>query len=353
MVVDELIRHIELLLVSNDCVVVPGLGAVIAHSVPARFDDCGLCLMPPARTFTFNAGLTQNDGLLLSSISRAKSISYDAARRFVSMAVDDMHRQLSSSGSLSLGKVGALSLDPAGSLLFTPNRPVCFSPSYMWLQPLRLQSVNDLVRNREAVVSGNDYKISPLRRYVVRAARVAASLALLLALGFMLSTPIQFKDAQYASFGIENFKSSGTDDRLSDSEFFRRPGESSSALVIVLGCHSDASEVADTASHNAYKRSRQTVERRYSLTDNIPNIISETEQVRFNPDDKYCLVVASLASEAEALKYVEKSKNNQLGILAKDGRYRVYAATGETSRQAQSHAKTLADRYPGAWVCRK
>lgn len=37
-VVNELERHIEILLLSNDCVIVPDFGGFMAHHVDARYD---------------------------------------------------------------------------------------------------------------------------------------------------------------------------------------------------------------------------------------------------------------------------------------------------------------------------
>lgn len=354
---NEIIRHIEYLLVTNDCVVIPGFGAVIAHSIPARLDETAGCLMHPYRTFTFNAGLTQNDGLLLSSIARSKGVSYEVARHFVTTEVDAMQRQLSTAGYIRLGKIGQLTVGSEGSLSFKPSTAACFSPSFMWLDNLELQTVSDLAKIRE--LSNEQHETLVKRKsfafYATRFAKLAASLAVLIALGIAFSTPINIENAQYASFGIDNFKVHNSDN-VANSNFVRRPGESTSALVLVLDRHSDAEEVADTASHNAYLRSRQAskvdADKVASVTDDA-DAKQVTAQLRFNQDDKYCLVVASLASEAEALEFVEKSKNNQLGILSKDGRFRVYAATGETIRQAQSAVEILGDRYPGAWVCRK
>ena len=71
--------------------------------------------------------------------------------------------------------------------------------------------------------------------------------------------------------------------------------------------------------------------------------------------DKYCLVVASLPSRKLAEDYISKSSESNLSILEKDGRFRIYALTGETVSQTMSQAKMtgLMSRYPKAWVCRK
>ena len=63
----ELSRHIEILLLENDCVVVPELGGFIAHYQPARYVEDEGIFLPPMRTIGFNPQLTMNDGLLAQS----------------------------------------------------------------------------------------------------------------------------------------------------------------------------------------------------------------------------------------------------------------------------------------------
>lgn len=349
---NEIVRHIEYLLTGSDCVVIPGLGAVIAHSLPARCDDSGLHMLPPRRTFSFNASLTHNDGMLAASLARSKSVTFEAARTIVAAEVESMRDELHRTGLLSLGIVGRLRFSAeSGAMSFepSPSSSSMLSPAFMWLPQIELQSVGSLARARAAAQGDNAAGRSrTLSFYFGKAARVAASLALLVALGFVLTTPIKVEQAQYASLGIENFKASSPEKaETRSSELIRRPGELNSEIKLYIYNNSDACETVDTAAHAAYVRQRkaETAARSVAAT--------ASDQLRFNPDDRYCLVIASLTSEADALEFIDNSKLNNTGILAKDGRYRVYAATGSTSREAQSAAAVFADRYPNAWVCRK
>ena len=63
----ELARHIEILLLENDCVIVPELGGFIAHYQPAYYAESDNIYFPPMRTIGFNPQLTMNDGLLVQS----------------------------------------------------------------------------------------------------------------------------------------------------------------------------------------------------------------------------------------------------------------------------------------------
>mgnify|MGYP003287733752 CR=1 FL=1 len=73
----NLARHIELLLRDNDCVILPGFGGFIAHTVPAYYASEEHLYYPPTRNISFNASITMNDGLLaqpmmLSAATKSK-----------------------------------------------------------------------------------------------------------------------------------------------------------------------------------------------------------------------------------------------------------------------------------------
>ena len=343
---NEIIRHLEYLLVANDCVVIPGLGAVIAYTVSAKVGEDGCYITAPGRTFSFNSMLTHNDGMLTASLARARAISFDVARSVIANGVEQMRRELAAKGRLSLGCVGALVMTD-DILSFEPGRSNVLSPVTMWLPQIKLRQLGDIAREREAIAEASNRKKGRILTYAARIGRVAASLALLLALGAILSTPIKVENAQYASLGIENFRPVDKPE-ASKASLIRRPGEASSPLVLVVNRFDDAVEIADTAAHNEYIRERRTALPIVSATAD-----REPSALRFDENDRYCLIVASLPNEAEAQKYIEQSRDARLGVLAKDGRYRIYAATGETLHQAHNTANELSERYPGVWVCRK
>ena len=77
----QLQRHIEILLLSHDCVIIPGFGGFIAHHVDARYDADDRLWLPPYRTLGFNPQLTLNDSLLVQSYVEAYDMSYPDALR--------------------------------------------------------------------------------------------------------------------------------------------------------------------------------------------------------------------------------------------------------------------------------
>ena len=79
----ELARHIERLVLRNNCVIVPGLGGFVTQYVPARYVEEENILLPPCRTVGFNPQLTLNDGLLVQSYMQTYDTSFPEAARIV------------------------------------------------------------------------------------------------------------------------------------------------------------------------------------------------------------------------------------------------------------------------------
>lgn len=349
---NQIIRHIQFLLVSNDCVIVPGLGAIIAHYMPARYDETKALITPPARAFSFNPGLDHNDGLLVASYARAKSLSYDAALRIVTAEIDDMRRRLASDGRLVLDHIGCLTLDSEGRMAFDTSGSRALSPAFAFLPEMRLRSVETLLRQRELAEAAQTSLTSAgkSRKYFGYIARIAASIAVMIGLTIILTTPLGLDDAQKASFGIDSFKSAKPS--VQTESMFTNHGESSSALVLVINRHPDAVETVDTAAHNSYIRSRIVSKNNLSAIDvNPENVIGKSAGT--GNSGPYCLVVASLASQNEADRYLASKNDPSLRVLKSGGRYRIYAATAPDSESAGKTASLLSDKYPGVWVCRK
>ena len=94
----ELERHIEILLLSNDCVIVPDLGGFMAHHLEARYDDEECMFLPPQRTLGFNPQLKLNDSLLAQSYVEAYDISYPEAIRRIEAEVAEVRQYLDNAG---------------------------------------------------------------------------------------------------------------------------------------------------------------------------------------------------------------------------------------------------------------
>lgn len=142
----ELNRHIEILLLDNDCVIVPGLGGFMAHHVDARYDEADGVFLPPLRTLGFNPQLKLNDSLLVQSYVEAYEISYPEALRRIETEVDELKQRLENEGSYELDDIGTLSVNAEGNYVFEPCEAGILTPSLYGLSSFEMKPlVSDVV----------------------------------------------------------------------------------------------------------------------------------------------------------------------------------------------------------------
>lgn len=121
-------RHIEILLLDNDCVIVPGLGGFMAHHVCARYYPDTQTYLPPLRQLGFNAQLRINDSLLAQSYIEAYDISYPEALRRIEEEVVELKQMLHNQGYCELNDIGILRLNIDGNIEFEPCEAGILTP---------------------------------------------------------------------------------------------------------------------------------------------------------------------------------------------------------------------------------
>ena len=149
----ELERHIEILLLSNDCVIVPDLGGFMAHRVSARYDENDHLFLPPLRTLGFNPQLKINDSLLAQSYVEAYDISYPEALQRIEDEVNELKMHLDTEGTYELNDIGVLSRNDEGNYLFTPCEAGVLSPDLYALGSFEMEPLNGAIRKVPAQVS--------------------------------------------------------------------------------------------------------------------------------------------------------------------------------------------------------
>jgi cell division septation protein DedD len=137
----ELDRHIEILLLSNDCVIIPGLGGFMAHHVSARYDENEHLFLPPLRTLGFNPQLKMNDSLLVQSYVEAYDLSYPEALRRIEDEVDELKQHLENEGSYELNDIGLLAVNDEGNYVFTPCEAGILTPELYGLGTFEMESL--------------------------------------------------------------------------------------------------------------------------------------------------------------------------------------------------------------------
>lgn len=312
-------RHIQYLVTTTDCVILPGWGGLIAVHTPAEVTE-NSCFIAPRRLVVFNPSLCHDDGRLAMSVSRRQHIPYEKARAEIAAEVDAMRAEYEATGMVTIPRIGSWRRSQEGSMIFTAHPGGVAAARYAYLPALPLPYAATESQTEEEVP---DVNIMRYRRDGLgwKILRYAALLAILLGLTLTLSTPINvsFHDRpDFASLGAQpSFNTS-----VEETEETDYP-----PLVIALP--DSALAVAPVAA----------------------KVASETPQ-----EPRCYLIIGSFPSLTAAEQWITKRPETGLEIIEHKGKYRVYAATGQTVEEAMALKadKEFAKRHPDAWVyCRR
>jgi hypothetical protein len=357
----ELERHIEILLLNNDCVIVPDLGGFMAHYSEAHYDDRDQMFLPPMRTLGFNPALKMNDSLLAQSYIEAYDISYPEAILRIEDEVSELRQHIENEGSYELNDLGILKMNEYGNYEFEPCEAGILTPTLYGLstvemeplanmtssfveaktRPIKVESIleNDAKETvheekaQEVEMSstyfkdGNDDKVhipvSVLRNIMAAAIAIFGF--------FLISTPLNNGSSKEMS--MLNF----------DTETLTRilPKATIQGNAEVKGMK--ASEVHNDA---VVKYDNET-------TDNINKEIVSVERERTVP--YYTIVLASQVSKKNASLYVEKLHKagfNEAKIFTSHSSTRVIFNRYKTEAEAYNALREMREytEFHEAWV---
>lgn len=340
---NNVIRHIEYLVHRHDCVVMPKWGAFIANYKPACYDEKLGLMYPPVRELSFNAEVDYNDGLLATSIARKNAISFSQASRIVEEEISSMKQQLNLDGEISLGKVGRFIRQDEVSVIFEPTTNQSATQNFGFTT-LSIRQLSDKVRT-DAVNTGRIElpKYGRLSRIGLRAAKIAAVAAIVAGVSLILLRPSLFnRHDDMASIAPVIAQKSVQTSSLPSIE-------QSKALYITLPHEKSEKEI------KADDDNKVIVENKDSFGEgNATKPVDDNKKgLRLNSNDRYCLVVASLPSPELAQKFINENSDIELRMLSKDGKYRIYASTGNTTNEVMEGKQypVIKARYSDAWVC--
>jgi len=360
----ELERHIEILLLDNDCVIVPNLGGFMAHHVEARYDEGDGLFLPPLRTLGFNPQLRLNDSLLAQSYVEAYDISYPEALRRIEGEVEELRQHLDNEGSYELNDIGTLSLNDEGNIVFEPCEAGILTPSLYGLSSYEVaaslrQNGLDIVaeRKRETAetekpvvetahdavategetsetVLGDDnddiikIKVAWIRNAVAVAAAVIAFL--------FISTPISNSYRSNVSMGDMN---GGMLRQLSPKEMVK--GE-------VKMTSQEVQKAIATPDTTALAKKVETIE----------NKQDSTATVDLAKTDGYCIVMASHVTMRNANAYVDQLRSDGYAdtyVYKHNGVVRVVYGNYDSESDAYGALRKLRgdECFEESWVYKK
>lgn len=158
---NALYQHIEHLLMSHDCVVVPHFGGFVAHNAEARYVESEALFFPPVRLVRFNADLTISDGLLLSHLCRVNDYTESEGKRAIQAMVLQLRSQLLAEGQVDFGSLGVFSQDDDGDIQFSACQAGALTPAYYGLDAFsmpRLATLNHSSAKRRRIARDHEHE---------------------------------------------------------------------------------------------------------------------------------------------------------------------------------------------------
>ena len=309
------------LLCTDGIVAVPCIGVFRSERHSAVLS--GSMISAPQTRVVFDSVNVTDSVSLQRSIERAEGLGADEAKALMMQSCNQMYCQLEDGNTITIGTAGALHIEAStGEIVFEQTSAESWLPTFD-IKPLDVKSEvseKDIDLVSEALKSRREALMQSVRRTASSAAAIAV-FALLTFIVAQLPTR-QHTQPSMAGVGMNTVVTDY------DEPLIAQPGASSNALVLILNTPADA--------------------------------VSEVEVPEVKAADEpgaYCLVVASLASEKEANAFIAAHSTDaiSLSLLAENGRYRVYAASGDSfdSVAAQGRQAGIFEAYPSAWVCRR
>lgn len=373
----ELSRHIETLLLENDCVIVPGLGGFIAHNKPAEFKESANIFCPPLRTIGFNPQLTINDGLLVQAYMQAYDTDFPDASRKIENTVSQIKETLYKNGQAELDNIGTLYYTMAGVYGFEPYYNAFFSPDLYGLgnfsiSPLsalstseRHEDVTDIRIETKSPLNINSGKKDKKLHMVKRITEHAVGIAAAILLFFILSVPVEntyLDNASYASLGAETMLDAIRSKSVAVSTPVSEKNETAKVQQKKL-TGNNVNTLRPVAVKNVkVEKPVASVAKETKVTsvaEKKEAKSSEKSNKAVKKDDKgLFIIVSSLQTMADAEKELEKFKKqgySEASILTSDNRFRIALYCYNDKSQAYGKINELRkeEQFKSAWLLDK
>ncbi|MBO4642009.1 MAG: SPOR domain-containing protein [Bacteroidaceae bacterium] len=301
--VNDLSKHIEYLLLSNDCLIVPQLGAFVVRHMNSEWSEEEEIFLPPYRQVHFNEKIRHNDNLLASSLIHFHKISFEEALKWIDEYVKLINEELLVNGSFDMGSIGVLYKENDSSpISFSACKAGVTAPELYgldtfqasYLPDVLLKTVDTTIENTQRIAAIEKDKNHITIRLNRKVFNVVTTIAASIVLFFMFSTPVQ--------------NTSMTTDLSSNKEIFF-----------------PKNLIPHQATSQTEKKSTIETERSFGPTINVEektletNLTEETTSTTENHVEKesaehakseishgkYCIVMSSAVSQKNAERYTE------------------------------------------------
>ena len=307
----SMIEHIEYLMLSNDCVVVPGFGAFIAQYTSSNNCAQNSTFTSPKRSISFNASINHNDGLLANSIAKKASIPYAEALKQIEKSTTICRQALSDGSEVPFGRLGFFISNAEGHIEFIPFHHELANDDFFGLQSFSFPTLaerNAQVATEETVsetYSEPEINIGRRNWFSHKAVQIAASIVMLVCLTFALSTPI----------------------------IVDKPTHQLATLNV---------PTPTMPKHQVVKTEGISLQKQ---------VEAASEKKEANSNGRYAIIICSLKKQSQVAQYFQENKDiNPANVIKKNGYYMIYFNRGDNYQELVKEAKQMPKPYTEFWI---
>lgn len=307
----SMIEHIEYLMLSNDCVVVPGFGAFIAQYTSSNNCAQNSTFTSPKRSISFNASINHNDGLLANSIAKKALIPYAEALKQIEKSTTICRQALSDGSEVPFGRLGFFISNAEGHIEFIPFHHELANDDFFGLQSFSFPTLaerNAQVANEETVsetYSEPEINIGRRNWFSHKAVQIVASIVMLVCLTFALSTPI----------------------------IVDKPTHQLATLNV---------PTPTMPKHKVVKTEEISLQKQ---------VEAASEKKEANSNGRYAIIICSLKKQSQVAQYFQENKDiNPANVIKKNGYYMIYFNRGDNYQELVKEAKQMPKPYTEFWI---
>lgn len=377
----ELAKHIEILLLDNECVIVPDLGGFITHYQPAHYEESEGLFVPPVRTVGFNSQLTMNDGLLIQSYMQAYHTDFSDAARIIAEKVEGLKEDLHKEGFAELEGIGTLHYTIYGTYEFRPTENGILSPALYALESFNIHPLSLLPETEET--TENTIEMKPLhdleespRRFRLNPQWLGNAVAVAVAaiLFFVLSVPVEnthIDKGMYASLGTNCLFDAIRNQSLATTLPAEEPQQQKKVDVTPMVVKVEKVEkavktekeekIAKVEKAEKVAAAKPVVKAKETPAP-APQKVAKAEKPKANApkqattsSKKYHVIVASLTTAQDArqmLQDYKKQGHQHASIIESKGRFRISLCNFADKSTAYNKLNDLKqnDSFKNAWM---
>ncbi len=311
----NLFRHIEFLILRHDCVIIPGFGAFIVTTSPARIDRENCRIYPPCRSVMFNQAVNLDDGLLANSYARSMSLTFEEARQVILKDVGKLMAYLKNNGRVQIGRLGCIELGTEEKLIFIPSSTPEKDARTLGFSSISLLSLSDSYSNSHNSLSIPSLVEKDHTHYHFRINRTLSKFAAVFTLLFLILV-----------------------------------------AVILYPVPTDSREQrASVVPVDALIQSKKTI---VVDKDTDPSVVNIKDETIAEPSSavmpKYYLIVGTFTTPNEAERFAEKNSTSEYPLEAISSRKltRVSIAMSNDKEELikKLNSQQIINRFPQAWI---